>query len=149
MLEIYFDGSYDHNGNNRASYGYVIYKNKSEIKNDYGVLDELFENGNRLNGNTTIVESAALEKALDYLITENIIDSLKVYSDNHGLVNMLNDNCCKSKIEIQRLFISRLKRKLLNFNGANNVVITRIRREQNSKADRLSRIPLKENNLNK
>ena len=133
-ITVYFDGACEPtNPKGIATYGFVIYRGKKKIGEEYGVAIEPFSWGSSNN----VAEYTAMLKALEYLKQHKLEKKRIVVKGDSQLTifQMSGDYLVKSERIIP---LYRTARQLIkNFS---NLSFEWIPREKNSEADRLSHV---------
>jgi len=129
-ITVYFDGGCISNPGGLGSWGYVIYRNGQRIHYDYGIIP---------NSTNNWSEYTALEKAMEFIIEHGIQGSIHVKGDSQLVIYQMKGEW-RAYSNTSEHFIPRIKKMI----EGRNVKFSWIPREENSEADRLTKIALKE-----
>jgi ribonuclease HI len=133
LIEIYFDGLCQPiNPGGIACYAFVVKRDGKTIYKDYDVVGEPFSNQSTNN----VAEYAALAKALEWLIANNLVaEKVEIKSDSQLIVNQLSGNY---KVRAKRI-IPLYQRVLLLKSKFRDVQIKWVPRKYNKEADILTK----------
>ena len=133
MIEVYIDGLCQPiNPGGIACYAFVVKRDGKTIHSDYGVAGEPFS----ADSTNNVAEYMALAKALEWLLTNNLVaDKVEIKSDSQLVVNHLIGNY---KVKAKRI-IPLYQKVLLLESRFHSVQIKWVPREKNREADMLTK----------
>src|SRR5919201_206651 len=128
LIEVYFDGLCQPiNPGGIACYAFVVKRDGKTIHSDYGVAGEPFS----ADSTNNVAEYMALAKALEWLLTNNLVaDKVEIKSDSQLVVNHLIGNY---KVKAKRI-IPLYQKVLLLESRFHSVQIKWVPREKNREA---------------
>jgi ribonuclease HI len=134
LIEVYIDGLCQPiNPGGIACYAFIVKGEGKNIYREYGIAGKPFS----IDSTNNVAEYTALAKALEWLITNNLVsDKVEIKSDSQLIVNHLSG---RYKAKAKRI-IPLYKRVMLLKSRFLDVHIRWIPREENREADMLTKI---------